>query len=133
MIHIMLSANAPKLNIPKPPCNITYFLESPSNPHFTPKNPFFGCEDAVVSAAFFPFDRSATFSKYIRFGAKPGTIVRIGPRWREYKDQIRQTKTDSDTENHAHPDISGIALRCGPWSFLDVRLLCHVLLRHRNA
>jgi hypothetical protein len=24
-------------------------------------------------------------------------------------------------------------LRCGPWSFLDVRLLCHVLLRHRNA
>src|SRR5271170_7190346 len=98
MIHIMLFANAPKLNIPKSPCNITYFLESPSNPHFTPKNPFFGGEDAVVPAAVLSFDRSATFSKYIRFGAKPGTIVRIVQRWRAYKDQIPQTKSDICTE-----------------------------------
>jgi len=50
-----------------------------------------------------------------------------------YKDQIQQIENDSDTENHAHPDISWVTSRCGPWSFLDVRLLCHVLLRHRNA
>ena len=71
--------------------------------------------DEIEELGFF---RSGTFSKYIRFGAKPGTsITQI--QVRTYRDQIRQTNTDTYIVHRVLPAISanvqGIGL--GPLSF----------------
>src|SRR5271154_22134 len=114
MIHIMLSANALKLNIPKPATSPISW-----NPHQTPislpRIPSLAVKMWLYLWLSFPsIDLPHFPSIYVSVQSPVLSYHQNWDRRGKYKDQIQQTKTDSDTENHAHPDISGVTLRCGP-------------------
>src|SRR5947207_6398771 len=99
MMLMKLTCICPFQKIPKPRNRnnssnttvINYFLPSPSKSHLTPRKPFLDCVGVIALGDVLFCGRSATFSKYIRLGAKPGTIIRkIQVEWN--MDQIQQTR-----------------------------------------